>query len=267
MKPRPMRRIVTDLTPLIDMVTILLFGVMIHSVTRTEADVAQTGGEQREANQELERANVELRRRLESAEAELAKASADKSSLERRLREQKLALAEAVARLLQMNEGQHRALREHLEKLSGAKAQALARAYEELRDAQDPVEIYKAIRRIEEMQKVFTFVDLHVNEGLAGAGESLKVVAAGRELEPIPLGGRTPEEIEEALRRALEAVTFQPMVLFLFSYDGEARDRTVEAAESAVTSLLSHYRSQPAGQGRQFRFGRVGLIDAPRPAS
>ena len=68
---------------------------------------------------------------------------------------EKLNLAEAIANLLQLDDPERLAFRKQLEKLSGANAEELRRAVEEMRKQRDPGQVYKAVRRIEEMQKVF----------------------------------------------------------------------------------------------------------------
>lgn len=248
---RTVRKLVTDMTPLIDMVTILLFGVMIQAVAVEKGETAGASGDPGAADKKLAPADA-----LAAAEEKIRQ-------LERRLNEQKASLAQAMSRLLQMDNAEHAEFLKRLGDLDPGGGKRFAEAMEELRGATKPEQVYKAVRRIEEMQKVFTFVDLHLRAGIGGAGETLRVGVAGRELELLPVGNLTAEQMESGLRSALEQVNFGPVVLILFSYDGAARDRTVETAETALNSLLAHYRAGGLAQGRQFRYGRIGLVDEP----
>src|SRR5690606_15551262 len=103
---------------------------------------------------------------------------------------------------------------------------------------------YKAIKRIEEMKKVFTFVDLHID-----SQDFLTVSVDARRLERMPVRSRPATEIENSLRKALEASAFNEVVLILFSYEADTLDRTVETAEAAVDMLLTHYRARWSGVG------------------
>jgi hypothetical protein len=269
------RRITTELTPLIDTVTILLFGVMINSVVRRELDTKQAvetavqavaeSGEVRRAldvaARDRDRALTESARlieRIDELEGRLGRSEAQRRAADRRHLQEKLNLADAIAGLLQMDDPQRLLFRTQLQKLSGAQAQQLRQAVDQLRERQDPVQVYKAVRRIEEMQKVFTFIDLHIDDK-----DFLHVVGNGQPLERFPIRESSAGDIEQAVRRVLEAMNFNQMVLVLFSYEGAARDLTVERAESAANNLLSQYRASAGGQGRQFRYGRVGLVTAP----
>lgn len=276
---RHSRRLTSDLTPLIDSIMILLFGVMINSVARREVDTREAinaAGEARSQKTVLEKqlasttldrdsaaaARDRLRQLVNELEGRLGQSEAQRKAADRRHLEEKLSLADAVAALLQMDDPQRLVFRGQLERLSGAAADRLREAIEQLRDKQDPVQVYKAVRRIEEMQKVFTFIDLHVD-----GADFLSVVGNTRLLERIPVREKSPAEIEANVRRILEAIQFNQMVLVLFSYEGEARDLTVERTESGVNSLLNQYRSTATNQSRQFRYGRVGLVSVPPPAT
>lgn len=275
MRPRTLRRIIIDLTPLIDVVTILLFGVMINSVAKTEAETnaARISVEEAQRQSQLDQDAVarlaaereQLARTVSDLEAQLAgtkrtlsDAEAGRNELAQRLQRERASLAEAIANLLQMDDAERLTFRRQLEKISGATAQQLKAAVDDVRKQQDPVKVYKAVRRIEEMQKVFTFIDLHVDNQ-----DFLAIVADARRLGREAVRGRLAADIERVMRQTLETVSFSPMVLILFSYEGEARDLVVEQTELAVQSLLQGYRTSVAGQGRQFRYGRVGLVSAP----
>jgi biopolymer transport protein ExbD len=275
MRSRGFRRIVLDLTPMVDVIMILLFGVMINSVARTEVGVsaaraqAEAAAEKSEADRDalvqvgrkadrLREVNDQLRERLAEAEKNVDLSQAEREKLADALQREKFNLAAVVAKQLQLTDAELERLRQQLEAVSGAGARRLAQIADEMRQQQDPVKVYRAVKRIEEMQKVFTFVDLHVD-----ATDFLTVVSDAQRLGRFPVRSRTPDEIENEIRHALEAVNFNQMVLILYSYEGEARDLSVERTESAINSLLSHYRGGAGGQGRYFRYGRVGLIDLP----
>ena len=290
MPERKLRRMVLDLTPVVDVVMILLFAVMINSVALTEVGVkkarvdteqARTEADEQSAQAEakaradrerllevgqradelLDR-NRRLEEELRTAKQALAGAEGERESLAGRLEQQKRNLARAMAKVFQMSEAEAAALRGPLDRLTDAETKRLSQIAEELRAQRDPARVYKAVRRIEEMQKVFTFIDLHLDKN-----DFLTVVADGERLDRRPVRDRSPDEIENLVRRALEAVNFNQMVLVLFSYEGEARDLTVERTESSITSLLTHYRAGSGGQRRQFRYGRVGLVEAAPQAT
>ncbi|QDU61880.1 hypothetical protein Pan216_27450 [Planctomycetes bacterium Pan216] len=280
MKTKGFRRFFLDLTPMVDVIMILLFGVMINSVARTnettlaaEEEVSEArrlvgaerslvSGLRREVEAERD-SSRELRRRLAEMTAQLSGSERDRVDLQWQLRQQRYDLADVIARVLGLDDDERLRFRQQLDHVSQAKAEDLAARAEETRSKQNPVALYKAIRRIEEMQKIFTFVDVHLDDR-----DFLTIQAENRRLLRLPARGRTSEEIVAQLSRTLESVHFRGVVLILFSYDGDARDLTVETTEEAVMRLVRSYRAD--GEGRRFRYGRIGMIDEtvkPRPSS
>lgn len=282
---RRFRRLIIDLTPMVDVIMILLFGVMINSVLVSEkqasdataaakANVAAEVEESRRQGEsdraklalfqkrthELEVENEQLREQLAKTVADLAKSDPERADVLAQLRRERFELARMVAQLLQLDSVDEKKLRERLDAIAGLDAQRLAQLAQELRAGQDPVKVYTAVRRIEEMTKVFTFVDLSLN-----ANDFLRIAVDGVELIQFSARGKLPDELQAELRRILEAASFQEMVLVLFSYEGDARDFTVERSESAAHRLLESYRTNGSMAGRQFRFGRIGMIDPVLP--
>jgi hypothetical protein len=261
------------------MIMILLFGVMIHSVKREEVAVATARATSRLAQDEaenraaaatqdaeahrrfrtdLEQRNAALQEELALAQRRLGVSEGAQTRLSKQLESERQNLVAAMANLLQLSETELAAFRPRIDRLTAADAERLAAVLRELHDARDPVQAYKAVRRIEEMQKIFTFVDLHLD-----ASDTLTVMVHGEPLDRFAAQDVSAEEIDRDMRKALEAITFNQVTLVLYSYSGAARDRTVETIELAISSMLAYYRASPIGQTRQFRYGRIGLVQGP----
>lgn len=267
-----LRRIVLDLTPMIDVIMILLFGVMINSMERTRSDTkdlraaadkatdASTSAKQALAESQkrgdmLSQANQELRQQFDELEAVALKSERELARAKQDLQSQKMSFGSFFAELLQLQDADKlRFEKQTAEAVQGGDEAAKAAAKAAAKDL-DPAKAYKAVRRIEEMRKVFTFVDVHIDKS-----DYLEVRVDGEFLDRLPARGRSAQVIAQEIYQTLEAISFQQMVLLLFSYDGGARDRTVEEVEDGVNALLRRYRAT-AGQGRVFRFGHVGLVN------
>ena len=270
MTPRPRRRMLADLTPIIDIIMILLFGVMIHSVRQTEdakdeamatvQEAVQRSEADREQfleksdqTRELEDRIQQLRQWAADAEQRLAMSDAEREALERRLQSERQRTAQSVARLLQMTDAEKLTFEEKLVALSGAGAQKLENEIAELQADQDPTNILRAVRKIEEMQKVFTFVDLHITDR-----NLMTVTADNRELARISLIGLDAISMEMRIRKAIEQVNFSDLVLITFSADPSALNREVRIAwDRAIPSLVAYYRG--SFEKTSFRVAEVGL--------
>ena len=269
------RRLVLDLTPAIDVIMILLFGVMINSVERTKADTsqarhqaeqalaqsqtdAQARAQAQERAEALAAVNQQLRAQLAEAEDGLKQAQSATRKLTTKIFEQKMSMAQAMAKILQLNNSDRLALHKQLDRVAEGSREQFDKLVAELQHEQQPGKVYQAIRRILEMQKVFTFIDLHLD-----AQDYLTINADARLLKNFVVYGKSPEDIEHEIRATLEPVNFTQIVLILFSYEGLARDLTVEDTEAAINLLLARLRARTANQGVCFRYGRVGLVDLP----
>lgn len=257
MRAKPtVRRILLDMTPMIDVIMILLFGVMIHSVERTKADTyelrmqaslaSELSEADRQAREELAAMNETLSRDLDALQRELRSAKSNAEFLQQKLIQQRVALSESVADLLQLKDAEKLTFELPIKSEDSKNGSTVS-----------PETVYKAIKRIEEMKKIFTFVDLHIDDQ-----DFLSVNVDARALERFPVRNRSTAEVEQSLRNTLESASFNDVVLLLFSYESASLDRTVETVEQSVDSLLSHYRTQWAGRGKQFRYGRVGLVES-----
>jgi hypothetical protein len=265
-----------DLTPLIDMITILMFGVMIHAVELSREDVERAG--------EAERESAIARERSEADRQALVKAGEDAEKL-RDLAEQRAERLKELEQQLKMNQEELQALRLKLQQERTAVAEALGkllggldqerlkkllaeqdlsqsgakRLLDALKDAeQNPGAAYKALRRIEEMERVFTFIDLHLD-----ASDFLNVSINGRKSDRLLMRNKTGTEVETTLRDRLEPGDFSQVVLFMFSNDGQARNYTVEMVDQGIRDLRQYYQGRFAAQGRQFRYAPVGIVDQP----
>lgn len=265
MRKRGARRLLLDLTPLIDVIMILLFGVMIHSVAKTEVETTAARGiavaaEDRAGT--LEDENEMLRQELLAAAREGGKWRAEFEAVQKTRNAEKDYLAAWVADLLLLGDNERSLLRARFDAISPEDLDRIERARRESGAIRDPASIQRAIRKIEEMEKVFTFVDMHL-----GADDFLALRANGRPIERIAVRERTAREIEGELRRALEAVSFSQTVLLFFSYDGAARILTAQATEEAIGALIEGYRTGAGGQNRQFRYAKVGRLEAKDPSA
>lgn len=263
MRAKPtVRRILLDLTPMIDIIMILLFGVMIHSVERAKVDTedlrslaTQASEQSAEDRLALEQAllriesalqeNAGLRNQLDTLQGDLKEAKKTGEDLKKKMLQQRVSLSDFIAGLLQLNDAERM-----LFKLP------VTNDSTKVQSNTDPEKVYKAIKRIEEMKKIFTFVDLHIDEQ-----DFMTVNVDARTLERFPVRNRPPSEIEQTLRNALESASFNEVVLILFSYESQTLDRTVESVEQGIDDLLARYRTRWAGAGKQFRYGRVGLVE------
>ncbi len=263
----PLRKLILDLTPLIDMITILMFGVMIHAVEVSKQEEVKAGDavERSQADREAlkERAKYDadvkeqLAERLKEAEAKLKLSEEKRKELERQLERDRRELAEALARLLGGVEGEN--LRKLLAEQDVSRS-GLGRMLSALKEAEkDPGTAYKALRRIEEMEKVFTFIDLHLD-----ANDVLHLGFNGKKLDQIPMRGKSVQGVENELRGRLQAPDFSKVVLFLFSAEGKARDKTVREVEQGVKNLREHYEAK-FSPGQQFRYAAAGVVEHAPP--
>lgn len=260
-----LRKLVLDLTPLIDMIIILMFGVMIHSVelSKTAQSEAEVAKEHSEADrQALMHAGEDAKyyddlrkqfaERLTEAQDRLRLSDEERRVLQRRLDEERRNVAEALAKLFDGldQEKLKKLLSEQDLSQSGAR-----RILEALKEAEknDPATAYKAVRRIEEMQKVFTFIDLHLDHN-----DVLHLAMNGRKLDQIAVRDFSIDQAENNLRNRLQAPDFNQIVLFMFTNEGEARFKTVRTVEQGIKNLREHYEARFAT--KQFRYAGVGTV-------
>lgn len=253
MRPRAISRRMLDLTPLLDVIMILLFGAMINSSELMKKGAAhgrsEASGESEQAGAALERPAV-APGALEELQAELRRLRAELD----RARAESAAIQESMVRVLGLGRPQRDALEEKLRRLAGENPEDAVAALRDLEASLDVADVYRALRRIQEMQKIFTFIDVFVD-----ANDFLAVRVDGRDLQKLSVRDRSAGRLESELRRLLESVRFSDVVLFTFSY-GNCRDRSREEAEAAVNGLLNAYRQDASHRGRQFRLGRIGLL-------
>jgi hypothetical protein len=247
-----------DLTPLIDVVTILLFGVMINAVEmrRKGSGENAAAGDVRIAPADADAA-ARMRARIAALEKELETYRALDADSKQRLAGQRAELTATLAGLLQLDEkGAERSLKA-LRELSGKDPESVRRAIEELKSGPVADRVQRAQRRVEEMRKLFTFVDIHLEKG-----DEIIIQAGGRELGRIAAGPGETERIRQELSRILEAENFNQIVLFLYSFDPAARDLLADRVDAALAGLIEQYRKTP-GQTRVYRYGKVGSIATP----
>jgi hypothetical protein len=264
-----LRKLILDLTPLIDMITILMFGVMIHAVEISRGDIERAEEATRESTVARERSKGDRQalmevadlaeqraERLKELEMQLKMSQEELKALRLKMDQERVAVADALAKLLGGLD------QERLKKLladqdfsqSGAK-----RLLDALKEAEkDPGAAYKAIRRIEEMERVFTFIDLHLD-----ADDFLHISMEGRKLDRLPMRNKTAAEVEATLKDKLEPADFSQVVLFMFSNAGAARNYSVEMVEQGIKDLRQFYQGRYSAQGKQFRYASVGIVDHP----
>lgn len=231
---RPRVRRLLDLTPLLDVIMILLFGAMIHSV---------------------ELSKIAVKRAHADEPPRSARDLAADQAVARRNAIEKVALSELVARLIGLSDRERTALLDRLRALAEAPPEKTAELIEEMRKGESDPAIALAIKRIEEMQKVFTFIDLHID-----SADFLIVESDGKRLDRFSIRDRAAGDISAAIKRSLQSLQFNDVVLVMFSYDGDARDRSVETTESAVNQTLEAFRRDSSLGAKQYRLGRVGLL-------
>jgi flagellar basal body-associated protein FliL len=262
-----LRKLTLDLTPLIDMITILLFGVMIYSVELSRREVvkakeaAEQGSEDRRALLEArERARYlaelaeQREERLQELQKRLGLKEDELKAFRARLEQERRNVAEALAKLLGNLDADK--LRQVLgqQDLSQSGAQ---RVLDALKEAEkDPAAAYKALRRIEEMEKAFTFIDLHLD-----AKEALHISINGRPQDKLLVHGKTAEEVAKLLQDRFQPADFNQIVLFMYSNEGNAPNYTVEMVDRGLRRLRQVYESLPATQGKQFRYAPLGIVD------
>jgi hypothetical protein len=126
-----------------------------------------------------------------------------------------------------------------------------------LKDAErNPASAYKAVRRIEEMEKVFTFIDLHLD-----ANDVLHLSMNGQKLPALPARNLSATDVENKLRDTLQPGDFSQIVLFMFSNEGQARNFAVEQVDRGIRDLRQHYELRFSPQGKQFRYAPVGIVE------
>jgi biopolymer transport protein ExbD len=278
MRHRTLRKLILDLTPLIDMITILMFGVMIHAVelsrlaeegvkgeltdskraadaalTRSEADrkvlaeVSERARYLAENKEILENRLAELQERIGRSEEQLRQ-------LQAQINQERQAVAAALAKLLDGLDA------EKLKQLLGdqdVSRAASRKLLDALKDAErNPASAYKAVRRIEEMEKVFTFIDLHLD-----ANDVLHLSMNGQKLPALPARNLSATDVENKLRDTLQPGDFSQIVLFMFSNEGQARNFAVEQVDRGIRDLRQHYELRFSPQGKQFRYAPVGIVE------
>ncbi len=266
-----LRKLVLDLTPLIDMITILMFGVMIHAFekSRVAEGESEAAKEDSAANRQalsevsdrakyLAETQEQLAGRIKDLQDKLGKTEQELKALQAKIDQERQALAEALARLLDNVDPAK--LKQILaeQDLSRSGAERLLKALKAAED--DPASAYKALRRIEEMEKAFTFIDFHLD------GEDfLHLAVNGRKVDRIAMRGRSVTEVTNTLRDKLQPGDFSQVILFMYSTDPRARSFTAETVDDGIRELRVHFDQRFAGQGKQFRYAALGLIDHVPP--
>jgi hypothetical protein len=241
---RSKRRRLLDLTPLLDVIMILLFGTMINSVEL--ARLAKGASPSASPANSITQADLDQQK---------SKLEEERLALNKRWQTERGALLRTLGRLAGLSEKDLGSLDEKLQGLAQAPGAEAAIQLDALKRSLEGEELARAIARLREMQKVFSFVDLHVDES-----NFLTVKSDGEVLERLSVLDRSTTEIAAELRRVVEPLRFSEVVLILFSYDGQARDRVIEATEGAVNTLVDRLRTDQSQRGRQFRVGRVGMV-------
>jgi biopolymer transport protein ExbD len=244
------RRRLLDLTPLLDVIMILLFGTMINSVELARRANAK-GDTPMSSPATLDR---------QALEDEKKAWRNDKANRDRQIQMERTSLLRTLGRLAGLSSTQLSAIDQQLKDLADAPADELDRRLSSLKESLEGEELSRALARLREMQKVFSFVDIHVDPA-----NFATVRSDGEPIGRFSVLDRRPSEIEAELRRVVDPLRFSEVVLFLFSYDGSARDRAVESAEAGLNGLLDRLRSDQSQRGRQFRVGRVGMVSPSGP--
>jgi hypothetical protein len=274
-----LRKLILDLTPLIDMITILMFGVMIHAVelsrlaeegarggleeskrtaeaatSRSEAD-RQVLAEVSERARHLAENKEILEKRLVELQERIGKSAEQLRQLQAQLNQERQAVATALAKLLDGLDA------EKLKQVLGEQdvsSAASRKLLEALKVAeQNPALAFKAMRRIEEMEKVFTFVDLHLD-----ANDFLHLSLNGKKLPGVRMRDLSATDVENKIRDALQPGDFSQIVLFMFSNEGKARNYTVEQVDRGIRNLRQYYELGFTAQGKQFRYAPVGIVES-----
>jgi biopolymer transport protein ExbD len=241
---RNTKRRLLDLTPLLDVIMILLFGTMINSVELSRLAKGKTTAPPASPAPSI----------VDAAKEQAAFAE-EKQAAARRWQIERAALLRTLGRLAGLSPQELASLDEKLQALAQAPTDQAQKRIDQLKESMEGAELARAIARLREMQKVFSFVDLHVDES-----NFLSIKNDGEPIERFSVLDRAPSDISIELRRAIEPLKFSEVVLVLFSYDGRARDRVVESTESAINTLLDRLRADQSQRGRQFRVGRVGMV-------
>lgn len=226
------RRMLLDLTPMMDIISLLLFGVMISSVVKAEK-------ERNEARSDATVAEVtSLREKTSMLQAE-------RQELNQQLAvtRKQAARALAVIERLATDDSNSEVPAEHLEAIERALEQGIV-----------PPQLARLRFKVGELSEASTTVELHLLRG-----DMLMIVVDGRSLPSRSLVNMTDREIEEAVSEYIANAASKPLILVLFTYEGAARDLMVERIDRAVRQLVE----QRAKTDRSVRYGRVGLIDTP----
>lgn len=261
-----LRKLILDLTPLIDMITILMFGVMIHAVelSRQEGSKASEAVQHSTADREallevrdrakyLAEREAQLAEQVKELRERLSKTEEELKALQARREQEQREVAEALAKLLGGLDAEKlkKALADQDLSESGSR-----RILNALKESENDVNAaVKAVRRIAEMEKVFTFIDFHLD-----ANDMLTIAVNGQRVDRLPMRDKSPTEMENLLKGKFQAPDFNQIVLFMYSYEGDARYRTVQRLEQAIKALRDFYEARYVATGKQFRFASVGSV-------
>lgn len=278
-RSRSIRRMLVDLTPLIDIIMILLFGVMINSAEMFRSDsstlVAENdklqleikelresgeAGVAKKAFDDLMKERLELADRLKSVEKMLADSKNDLAAAVGELERRKSDFSQAMAKVLTMSDRESKEFRDSLEKMSPADAAMLDRAVARIRTWQSPADVYKGIRRIEEMAKFFDFIDVHID-----GDEKLSLSFNGQPfLTPQPVY-RNKQRLVDLLRQVVEGHPGRQSLMILSTNDFDADLTTTEFRDEAMREVETYFESLPRGPTIQvIALGSLPKA-APRP--
>jgi hypothetical protein len=265
---RTIRKLVLDLTPLIDMIIILMFGVMIYAteLSRTaEAEAGTALAETEERSRYLAKNKEELLERLRESEQRLNDVLVQQGikeqelqKLRQRLESERLAVATALAKLSELLGAglDAKKLKEILEQedLSQAGARRVLKTLQEAE--KDPASALKELRRVQEMEKAFTFVDLHLDKD-----EFLHISINGRKVGRFLMHDRSVQEIKNLLKEQLNPRDYSQIILFLFSTEGKARGFMVDRVQTAIKEQIDEFSRRTDLTAKQFRYAFIGIID------
>lgn len=274
-----LRKLIMDLTPLIDMVMIVMFGVMINSVhlsrgegqeaqktigdvlKRSESDRKFMHDAMKDLRAQVKEQEKERKELLGKKDEELKKLLADRDA-------ERLEAARVLARLLQrLDDGGKGLDADILKKLLAEKdlsksgSRRIKAALENLEN--DPAAAHRAIRRLVEMEKVFTFVDFHLD-----GNDQLHATIDGVRSETLPMRGVSAADVESKLRNnnLFQTTDWNRVVLFMYSNEAQALDQTFRSVEQGIKNFREYLQKLYAGKEKDFRYAPIGTVSHAPPA-
>ncbi len=162
-----------------------------------------------------------------------------------------------VAQLLQMSDKDLQTFQKNVDNVANANGdpQVLANAIQKMKSEQGSDKLLKAMRRLEELQRTATFIDVHLD-----SKNNLHLIADRQPFGFLEATGKTQVQLGQLMSELLAKEKINDLVLVMFSNEDLSPILTAERIDLALEELLRGLRDRPDNKSKVFRYGKVGIV-------